>query len=90
MEFSAFLKEKYGETHYKEHLKSFAQRHSLKRRSGFIAIDDNSVSFSEKQVNEKSNSEKIRNFNFDILAQKCSLFSEFSKGERWLFYFYLF
>lgn len=90
MEFSAFLKEKYGETHYKEHLKSFAQRHSLKLRSGFIAIDDNSVSFDKKQINEKSNSEKIRNFNFDILTQKCRLFSEFSKGERWLYHDELF
>ena len=51
MTFSEVLKDRYGETHYKIHLESFAQKHKLKRRGGFIAIDNSETSFVDEPVN---------------------------------------
>lgn len=90
MTFSAALKNKYGETHYKDRLESFAKKHKLKRRSGFIAVDNSETSFVDEPVNIKAKTEKIRNFNFNILCDKCRLFKEFSEGTAWLYHRELF
>ena len=90
MTFSEVLKDRYGETHYKSHLEGFAQKHKIKRRGGFIAIDNSETSFVDEPVNVKAHIDKIRNFNFDVLCDKCRLFKEFSDGSSWLYHNELF
>ena len=48
------------------------------------------MGYSSIPINKTAFKTKIRTFNFKTLQQKCRLFSEFIKGERWLIHKELF
>ena len=87
MEFPRFLKDKYGEKHYKKHVENFTIKHKLERCGGFAYISgkqsddcysfiDNTeeyyINFTENNPsNRKAVKEKVKGVNFEKLADKC-------------------
>lgn len=106
MEFPRFLKDKYGEKHYKKHVENFTVKHNLERCGGFAYIcgkqSENNFEFIEndteyylnfncnRATNRKANKDKTRYFNFDKLCEKCKLYDEFLNDTRWLYHEELF
>ena len=82
-----FLKDKYGEKHYKKHVEIFTVKHNLERCGGFAYIcgkqSEDSFKFIENDTeyylnfnysnidNRKANKDKTKYFNFDKLCEKC-------------------
>ena len=100
MEFPRFLKDKYGENHYKKQLEKFAIEHGVELCGGFIDINkkrtDNPAQFNsgkkkfyfnfteDEPVNRKAEKEVVRGFNFNKFTTKCRLYYEFVNDLRWL------
>ena len=89
MEYQRFLKDKYGEKHYKKHVEKFTVEYNLERCGGFAYIgrkqsDDNFkfvdndtefyINFNHnKPTNRKANKELLKYFKFDKQCEKCRL-----------------
>lgn len=75
MEFGKIYKDRYGEKHYKERLRSFADKNKANTKDGFIKISQ-----------ECTEIKKVRAFSFTKLSNSCRLYREFESGDIWLYH----
>lgn len=94
MNFHKYLKDRYGNTHYKSYIRKFISKHSLNANKKAVFHIGRTSPKAYTHIN--TNGEKLRNHKayrsdtLDKLKSTCRLFSEFTEDSEWLYYNQLF
>lgn len=84
MNFSLYLKDRYGMTHYKAHLKAFKNKHTKENSDGNFSP----FTLYNKNTNGENLPKKHKCYRgiTNKLYDKCRLYKEFTDDSEWLYY----